>query len=196
VTPRNYSMRKRQDAAGETRRRIIEATFSLHNEQGVVATSMQDIASRADVALGTVYRYFPTIEELVPACGALIFERNPLPDPAAVLEGATTLADRLSAAIRALYAYYDANQRWIEVGYCERAQVRSLDEAMSGFDGYVAGLIQHALGQDAPFRTGPVAMAHFFTWKACRAAGMDTGHASELIASLVGAAGRIDAPEN
>ncbi len=189
-------MHKRQNAVSETRRRIVEATLAAHNEKGIVATTIQDIADRADVALGTVYRHFPTAEELVPACGALILERNPLPDPAAVLEGATTLASRLSAAIRALYTYYDANQRWIEVGYCERAQVRPLDEAMSGFDGYVAGLIQHALGQDAPLRTGPVAMAHFFTWKACRAAGMDTGRASKLIASLVDAAARTDASEN
>ena len=195
MTPRQYSMGKRQDAVGETRRRIIEATLAAHNEKGIVATTMQDIAERADVALGTVYRHFPTVEELVPACGALIFERNPLPDPAAVLDGATSLADRLAAAVRTLYAYYDANHRWIEVGYCERSQVRSLDEGMSGFDGYIAGLIQHALGQSVPYPAGAVAMAHFFTWKACRAAGMTTGSASELIARLVDVAARTDAPE-
>jgi AcrR family transcriptional regulator len=189
-------MGKREDAVGETRRRIIEATLAAHNEKGIVATTMQDIADRADVALGTVYRHFPTVEELVPACGALIFERNPLPDPAAVFEGAKTSPERLGAAVRALFSYYDANERWISVGYCERSQVRPLDEAMSGFDGYVTGLIQHALGQGVPYPAGAVAMAHFFTWKACRAAGMDTGRASELIASLVDAAARTDASEN
>ena len=39
----------------------------LHLEQGIVATTWEDIARRADVATATVYRHYPTLDELVGA---------------------------------------------------------------------------------------------------------------------------------
>jgi AcrR family transcriptional regulator len=52
-------MGKRAAAAEETRRRIVDATHALHIEQGVAATSWDDIAGRAGVGVGTVYRPSP-----------------------------------------------------------------------------------------------------------------------------------------
>jgi len=65
MAPRKYQLRKRSEAVEETRRRIIDATFELHNEKGVLATSMQDVAERSDVALRTVYNHYPTVDDLV-----------------------------------------------------------------------------------------------------------------------------------
>ena len=56
MTPRSYNLGKRVALKEQTRHRIVEATFKLHSEKGVVATSMQDIADRADVALHTLMR--------------------------------------------------------------------------------------------------------------------------------------------
>jgi AcrR family transcriptional regulator len=66
-------MDKRKAAVAETRRRILEATLALHAEKGIFGTSWQDIAKRADGSVGTVYKHFPSLNELVPACGELAY---------------------------------------------------------------------------------------------------------------------------
>lgn len=42
------------------RDRILEATMELATEGGFHGVQMRDVADRADVALGTLYRYFPS----------------------------------------------------------------------------------------------------------------------------------------
>ena len=79
---RKYNLGRRGEAAEETRRRIVDATFALHSEQGVAATTMKDIAERADVSVGTVYHHFPTYDDAIQACGehAIAFAPPPGPD--------------------------------------------------------------------------------------------------------------------
>src|SRR5262249_18315631 len=47
------------------RRRVIEATLELVNEGGFDAVQMRDVAAAANVALGTVYRYFASKKRLL-----------------------------------------------------------------------------------------------------------------------------------
>jgi AcrR family transcriptional regulator len=49
----------------ERRRRVLAATFELAAEGGFDAVQMRDVAAAADVALGTVYRYFSSKERLL-----------------------------------------------------------------------------------------------------------------------------------
>jgi AcrR family transcriptional regulator len=57
-------------AQRERRRRILDATLELANEGGFDAVQMRAVADNADVALGTLYRYFPSkIHLLVTALG-------------------------------------------------------------------------------------------------------------------------------
>ena len=86
MTPRKYDMSKRALAREETRRRIVEATTKLHGENGVLGTSWQDIAREADVSVATVYAHFPSLDELLPACGALVMERVRPPSPDSAIE--------------------------------------------------------------------------------------------------------------
>jgi AcrR family transcriptional regulator len=58
MTPRPYRLGRRAESAEETLRRIVRATYTLHCEQGVAATTMKQIARRADVSVGTVYHHF------------------------------------------------------------------------------------------------------------------------------------------
>ena len=44
----------------ERRQRILDAATSLASRGGFEAVQMRDVAERADVALGTLYRYFPS----------------------------------------------------------------------------------------------------------------------------------------
>ena len=66
MSPRRYTMTKKLALATETRQRIVEATLKLHGEYGIFGTSWKDIATEANVSVGTVYRYFPTRDQLVP----------------------------------------------------------------------------------------------------------------------------------
>lgn len=57
-------------AQRERRRRILDATISLASEGGFDAVQMRAVADQAEVALGTLYRYFPSkIHLLVSALG-------------------------------------------------------------------------------------------------------------------------------
>ncbi len=47
-------------AQRERRKRIIDATLALASKGGYDAVQMRAVAEKADVALGTLYRYFPS----------------------------------------------------------------------------------------------------------------------------------------
>ena len=47
-------------AQRDRRRRILEATLQLASKGGYDAVQMRTVAERAEVALGTLYRYFPS----------------------------------------------------------------------------------------------------------------------------------------
>jgi len=49
---------------GEKRRAILTAAHSLVTEGGFSAVQMTEVARRADIATGTLYRYFPAKEDL------------------------------------------------------------------------------------------------------------------------------------
>src|SRR3954452_5729150 len=52
------------------RERILTAALDLATEGGFDAVQMREVADRADVALGTLYRYFPSkVHLLVSALG-------------------------------------------------------------------------------------------------------------------------------
>jgi AcrR family transcriptional regulator len=59
-------------AQRDRRRRILDATLALATKGGFDAVQMRAVADRADVALGTLYRYFPSKIHLLVA--ALIRE--------------------------------------------------------------------------------------------------------------------------
>jgi AcrR family transcriptional regulator len=57
-------------AQRDRRKRILDATIALASKGGFDAVQMRAVAERADVALGTLYRYFPSkIHLLVSALG-------------------------------------------------------------------------------------------------------------------------------
>ena len=57
------SKRARNQAA--RRERVIAAAVDLASEGGYEAVQMRDVAREADVALGTLYRYFPSKDHLL-----------------------------------------------------------------------------------------------------------------------------------
>jgi TetR/AcrR family transcriptional regulator, cholesterol catabolism regulator len=73
-------------AQRERRRRILDATMALASKGGYDAVQMRVVADKADVALGTLYRYFPSKIHLLVTGLAREFEqaqvrldREPIP---------------------------------------------------------------------------------------------------------------------
>ena len=62
-------------AQRERRKRILDATLALASKGGYDAVQMRAVAERADVALGTLYRYFPSKIHLLVAALTEEFER-------------------------------------------------------------------------------------------------------------------------
>jgi TetR/AcrR family transcriptional regulator, cholesterol catabolism regulator len=63
-------------AQRERRQRILDATLALASKGGYEAVQMRAVADRAGVALGTLYRYFPSKIHLLVSGLAREFERN------------------------------------------------------------------------------------------------------------------------
>lgn len=55
---------KREELKQLNRQKILAATTELMTHQGIRATSMKDVSSKADISIVTMYKYFPTKEEL------------------------------------------------------------------------------------------------------------------------------------
>lgn len=64
-TPATHGVRTRSQH--QRRRRIVQAAAALASRGGVEAMQMRTVAERAGVALGTLYRYFPSKMDLVVA---------------------------------------------------------------------------------------------------------------------------------
>src|SRR5256884_8039233 len=63
-------------AQRDRRKRILDATLALASKGGYEAVQMRTVAERADVALGTLYRYFPSKIHLLVTGLAREFERS------------------------------------------------------------------------------------------------------------------------
>lgn len=58
-----------------TRSALLEAARELFREKGVDATTVSDIAARADVAYGTFYNHFKTLDDVVTAVAGASVEQ-------------------------------------------------------------------------------------------------------------------------
>ena len=188
--PRKYSMQRRSAAIEETRQRIVDATVDLHNEKGVTGTSMQDIAARSGVALATVYRHFPTLDALVPACGARNLERNPLPEET-LLVGIQPGEARITALVDALFAHYEHGQRAYEVGTAEAVTLPVMARLLADVAEHIRRLVRAAT---APFEPDSkhlnlaVGLCDFRVWRSLTQAGLSTADAAELTSGMIASA--------
>jgi AcrR family transcriptional regulator len=76
-------------AQRERRKRILDATLALASKGGYDAVQMRTVAEQANVALGTLYRYFPSKIHLLVSGLAREFERTQEKLDRAVIPGDT-----------------------------------------------------------------------------------------------------------
>ena len=181
-------MSRRAAAREEMRRRIVEATAKLHGERGVLGTTWRDIAEEADVSVATVYSYFPSLDQLLPACGQLVMERAgpPSADAASAIIGdAGDLRERLTRVARELFAFYERGGTHIEVDLRER-ELPGMREWEESQRATVASFVREALAGHAHKRKTRVVTAFFDlpTYKALRARGASPTSAAKTAAEV------------
>src|SRR3954469_16122969 len=91
------------------RERILEAAMELATEGGYDAVQMREVAERADVALGTLYRYFPSKVHLLVAAMGRTFQS--LQESARVDGGDGTPQERVYRVVAAVTRYLARHRR-------------------------------------------------------------------------------------
>lgn len=186
MAPRKYEKKARATSTEDTRNRILAASLRLHSDKGFAATSWQDIADAAGVAVGTVYYHFPTMEDLVPACGMLAQTLVP-PPRASILDGVRGTAKRIEALVRALHAYYSGTQGGIRNALRERSRIGVVDALLRESDSNLTRLTRLAIGPEPTDETAKKveAILDFRTWDSFAARGLSEEVIVETVSSLV-----------
>jgi AcrR family transcriptional regulator len=84
MSPKDISTLSRVERKKEeTKNRIVAVAIKLFNEQGVEATTMEQIATEVDIAKGTLYNYFPAKEAII---GEFIQQSFEVENPKTILE--------------------------------------------------------------------------------------------------------------
>jgi AcrR family transcriptional regulator len=193
MSPRKYDMTRRASAVAQTRRRIIDATRELHTEQGIAATSWDDIAARAGVGVGTVYRHFPSLDELIPACGEISMQIVALPDPQRVpslFDGVDAPAGRIERLVREAFAIYERGAPELRAIRDERDVHPHVAEAGEELEASLTALVDAAVEPSAitPADRAVVrAMVDLGTWQALRDQGLGPAEAVDAVSQMLAA---------
>jgi AcrR family transcriptional regulator len=127
---RKYEMRQRAERQSETRQRIVEATVALHEESGMLNTTISDIARRAGVERATVYRHFPDERSLLTACTGHFYDMHPMPEPER-WRGIADPEERLRTGLREVFAYHRRTERMLSRTLPELPRVPVLQEVIA-----------------------------------------------------------------
>jgi AcrR family transcriptional regulator len=191
--------RKRARAAQEeaTRLRIAEAAMELHGSIGPARTTISAVADRAGVQRATVYRHFPTEEDLFGACSAHWASLHPPPD-AGEWAAIPDPAERLRAGLADIYAWYGSDVQMFVNTRRDAALVPAMAEPIKAGQAATAAMVD-ALMRGRPERgrrrervRGAVQHAVAFgTWYSLtHDGGLADAEAIDLMAAAVDAAAR------
>ncbi|MGI9605154.1 MAG: TetR/AcrR family transcriptional regulator [Acidimicrobiales bacterium] len=114
----------------QTRSEIVDAAFALFDEHGFAAVTMEEISQRAGVSRSTVYRRFPTKDDVVleiPRRWLVAFD-----DAVAELPPELPLFDAFTVASDAVAAHIDENDELVRAAYRVLAMAPHLGASASG----------------------------------------------------------------
>lgn len=190
MTPRRYSMDRRRDAVAATTSRIVEAAMALHATHGVRLTGWDQIAEQAGVSPATVYRHFPTLDVLVPACARAVFDviRPPsVPEARIQFTHLPSTPARLEHLVRESCHCYRRGEGWLHAAHRERDFVPALDQALSVIQETLHVLVDAAA--DTPLgRRGHATLfvlADFPFWKALVDAGLSYDEVEDTVVAHI-----------
>jgi AcrR family transcriptional regulator len=181
------------------RARIIDAALALAAEGGYDAVQMREVAGQAEVALGTLYRYFPSKEHLLASAMARevlllqdrLAERPPRGDTAV-----ERVADVVRRATRSLQHEPNATGAMLKAFVsAEPSMAPVLVEVGEAMVAIISGAIHHGAPSE---RDRVVARSLQYVWMASLASWVNgLNDASQVTADLEAAArvmleGRVD----
>ncbi|HLN69943.1 MAG TPA: cholesterol catabolism transcriptional regulator KstR [Streptosporangiaceae bacterium] len=180
-------------AQRDRHRRILDATLALASKGGYEAVQMRTVAERAEVALGTLYRYFPSKIHLLVAALARELERyqerldrRPIPGETPydrvmyVLGRTTTSMQRepmLTEAMTRAFMFADpsaANEVNTVARLMERMFTRAMHEGEPSADDMAIARV-----------IGDVWLSSLIAWVTRRASADDVSNHLELAARLL-----------
>lgn len=183
-------MSTRADAVAQTRVRIVDAAKAVHAERGVLASNWEDIAERAGMSTATVYRHFPSLAELIPACARSVFD---LIQPPTLAEAGVQFAalpqagDRFDRLVRESCHCYQPGADWLHAAHRERDFVPELGAALEVIQGTLRVLVTAAAGRELePADHGELfVLCDFPLWKSLLDAGLPGPTVEDTLVQLV-----------
>ncbi len=174
-----------------TREQIVAATVEAHRELGIQATSFDEIARRAGVGVGTVYRHFRSLDELLPACGQTVVETMALPTTDEIpgaFECARSARARIEVLVRLVFGVYERAAPFVHNIRHERDQLPQLEPWHRMIEDTLHALLAEALRQ---LTLGPEqwetvrALLDLGTWQAFRQRELSDEEIHATVAQLI-----------
>jgi len=189
-TQRPYRMVKRAAGVDKTRDQIIRAAVAIHAKQGIAETNWASIGAGAHVSTATVYRHFPSLDSMIPACAQATFAAGArLPTATEIgklFAGLSSTRERLQALVVESCRCYERGEGWLDACRREARNLPALAAAVRTQDRALEVLIAAAAG---PRVTGarPTAMKpliDFPFWKSLVDAGTPRRQVPSIITDL------------
>ena len=111
----------------ETKRLLVETAFDLFVERGVANVSMEEVAQAAGVSRSTLYRRFPTKDDLVldvPQGWITVFDHA-----VEALAPHASIGDAIGEPVLAVAAHIDQNEEVVRTAYRILGQSPSLQQS-------------------------------------------------------------------
>src|SRR2546423_13190890 len=149
-TPRPYRMVQRAARVDKTRDQIIRAAVAIQAKQGIAETSWASIGLVAHVSTATVYRHFPGLDSLIPACAQATFAAGArLPTAKEIgklFAGLSSTRERLQALVVESCRCYERGEGWLDACRREARNLPALAAAGRTQDRALEVLIPAAAG--------------------------------------------------
>jgi AcrR family transcriptional regulator len=190
------------NAQRERRRRILDATLALASKGGYDAVQMRAVADRADVAVGTLYRYFPSKVHLLVTALAREFEAVESRADKSRLRGTTSLErlrhvlDMITMAMQRDPLLTEAMTRAFM--FADASASAEVDKVANIIDRLLANAMVEGEPTDLDLKIARVVsdvwMSNLVQWLTRRASATDVTNRLELTITLL-LAGRDQEPE-
>ncbi|WP_063821104.1 TetR family transcriptional regulator [Nocardia araoensis] len=118
---------------GDATAKILDAVVSMLESDGYDAVQLRAVARNAHVSLATVYKRYPTRDDLMLAAVERWMATNTYATPAPYIEG-ETLADGLMRLMRYVFEPWERNPRMLEAYYRARSGPGGRRLDAQGFD--------------------------------------------------------------
>jgi len=154
---------------------------------GPQSISLRAIARDMGMTAPAIYRYFPSLDQLVPACTSENAVRM-RPPGVTVLEGLTRPDERIGRFVQELFAYYGRSAPWTPRAGVDRHELPILDIILSRREAGLKALVEETLG---PLRRrrhalhAALALTDFGVWRSLTRSGLSTEAAARLVTEVV-----------